>query len=172
MQINITIATPPILRVIIAMMKHNEQTSCGRKGLYGLHFQSSVYHWRNQGRNTIRQELTQKPCMCVCWGIVCTDLLASHGLLSLRSYRTQDHTIPGLHLLHWAVSFPHQSSIMKMPYRLASSLTDGSVFSVEVSSSLMTLACQVVRKPASKLLDYMGYCYCSWSPTRTMAEEI
>ena len=48
--------------------------------------------------------------------------LVPHGLLSLLSYRTQDHS-PGMTppTMNWAL--PHQSLIKKMPYRLAYSLT-------------------------------------------------
>jgi hypothetical protein len=62
----------------------------GGKDLFSLHFQIAVHHQRKsglelkQGRN---QELMQRP-----WRGV-TYWLASHGLVSLLSYRTRDYQL-------------------------------------------------------------------------------
>jgi hypothetical protein len=68
--------------------KHHDQgASWGGKGLFGLHFHAAVYHQRKSGlelKQVRKQERMQRP-----WRDV-THWLASPGLLSLLSYRTQD----------------------------------------------------------------------------------
>ena len=64
--------------------------------------------------------------------------LAPHGLLSLLSYRTQDHQ-PRDGTTHSGLGLPHQSLIKKMPLHTAHLY--GGIFSLEAPSSLMTLAC-------------------------------
>lgn len=56
----------------------------------------------------------------------------AHGLLNLLSYTTQDHLrSSGKSLLSWALS--HPSCIKKkIPYRLAYSQSDGTIFSTEI----------------------------------------
>ena len=58
----------------------------GGKGLFSLHFHSAVHHQRKSGlelKPVRKQELIQNPWMDVLYW------LASPGLLSLLSYRTQ-----------------------------------------------------------------------------------
>jgi len=55
-----------------------------KRGLFGLHFHSTVHHWRNAA-GSWRQELIQKPWRGIAYW------LAPHGLFSLLSYRTQDY---------------------------------------------------------------------------------
>jgi hypothetical protein len=72
-------------------MKHLDQkASWGGKGLFSLNFHIVVHHWRKSG-----QELKQD------WNLEagadaepmeeCCPWLGPHGLLSLLSYKTQDH---------------------------------------------------------------------------------
>jgi hypothetical protein len=81
------------LRVTIAVMKHHDKSKLGRKGLFGLHFQITVYHGRNiEDRDSSRagiwrQELKQRPWKDTAYW------LASRGLLSLLSYRIQNHQV-------------------------------------------------------------------------------
>jgi hypothetical protein len=71
--------------------KHRDQeTSCGGKGLFSLHFHSAVHHQRKSGlelKQDRKQELMQKPWRDVLYW------LASPGSLSLLSYRTQDYQL-------------------------------------------------------------------------------
>ena len=62
----------------------------GGKGLFGLHLHIAVHHQRKSGQKrnragTWRKELMQRPWRDVAYWI------APHGLLSLLSYRIQDH---------------------------------------------------------------------------------
>jgi hypothetical protein len=60
----------------------------GRKGLFSLHFHIAVHHQRKSGlelKQVRKQELMQRPWRDVPYW------LASPGLLSLVSYRTQDY---------------------------------------------------------------------------------
>jgi hypothetical protein len=69
--------------------KHHEQeASWGGKGLFSLHFHTAVDHQRKSGlelKQVRKQELMQRP-----WRDV-TYWLASPGLLSWLSYKTQDY---------------------------------------------------------------------------------
>ena len=75
-----------LVRVSIAVTKHDEKASRGGNGLFSCHFITE----RSQDRNsnptgTWGQDLMQRPWRGAgCW-------LAPHSLLSLLSYRTQDH---------------------------------------------------------------------------------
>jgi hypothetical protein len=79
-----------------------------------------------------RQELTQRPWRGVAYW------LASHGLRSLLFYTTQNHQLRD-GPTHKGLGPPHQSLIKKMPYRLATAQSYGGIFSIEVSSSQMTI---------------------------------
>jgi hypothetical protein len=60
----------------------------GRKGLFSLHFHTAVHHQRKSGlelKQGKEQELIERPWRDVPYW------LASPGLLSLLSYRTQDY---------------------------------------------------------------------------------
>jgi hypothetical protein len=60
----------------------------GKKGLFSLHFHIAVHHQRESGlelKQVRKQELMQRPWKDVPYW------LASPGLLSLLSYRTQDY---------------------------------------------------------------------------------
>ena len=62
----------------------------GGKGLFSLHFHIAVHHHRKSGmelKQVRKQEVRQRP-----WRDV-TYWLASPGLHSLLSYRTQEHFI-------------------------------------------------------------------------------
>jgi hypothetical protein len=77
-----------LVRVSIPHKHHDQETSWGGKGLFSLHFHIAVHHQRKSGlelKQVREQELMQRP-----WRDV-TYWLASSGLLSLLSYRTQDH---------------------------------------------------------------------------------
>ena len=63
---------------------------CGGKGLFSLHFHIAVHYQRKSGmelKQVRKQEVRQRP-----WRDV-TYWLASPGLHSLLSYRTQEHFI-------------------------------------------------------------------------------
>jgi hypothetical protein len=67
---------------------HDQEASWGGKGLFGLHFHTAVHHQRKSGlelKQVRKQELMQRPWRDVVYW------LASPGLLSLLSYRTQDY---------------------------------------------------------------------------------
>jgi hypothetical protein len=67
---------------------HDQEASWGGKGLFSLHFHIAVHHQTKSGleiKQVRKQELMQRP-----WRDV-TYWLASPGLLSLLSYRTQDY---------------------------------------------------------------------------------
>jgi hypothetical protein len=67
---------------------HDQEASWGGKGLFSLHFRIAVDHQRKSGlelKQGRKQELMQRP-----WRDV-TYWLASPGLLSLGSYRTQNY---------------------------------------------------------------------------------
>jgi hypothetical protein len=67
---------------------HDQEASWGGKGLFSLHFHIAVHHQRTSGlelKQVRKQELMQRPWRDVPYW------LASPGLLSLFSYRTQDY---------------------------------------------------------------------------------
>jgi hypothetical protein len=67
---------------------HDQEASWGEKDLFSLHLQTAVHNYRKSGlelKQVRKQELMQKP-----WRDV-LNWLASPGLLSLLSYRTQDY---------------------------------------------------------------------------------
>ena len=80
-----------LVRVTIAMMKHHDQNNLERKGFIWLTFPHHCSSSKKVGTgisNRVgiwRQELMQSP-----WRDA-ADWLAPHALLSLLSYRTQDH---------------------------------------------------------------------------------
>jgi hypothetical protein len=70
--------------------KHRDrEASWGGKGLFSLHFHIAVHHQRKSGheltQGTFHQELMQRPSRGAAYW------LASLGLFSLLSYRTQDY---------------------------------------------------------------------------------
>lgn len=76
--------------------------------------------------------------------------LASHGLFTLFSYRTQDHQsrviAPTMGRAH-----PHEPLIKEISYRLAYNLILGVIFSDEVPSSQPTLIWVKLTKPFSRV---------------------
>ena len=104
-----------LVRVSITATKYQDQkASWGGKDLFSSHFQIIVHHWRKSGQELkqgriLRQELTQKPWRDAAYW------LASHALLSLLPYRTQDHQPRDGTTM--AKDLPHGSLIEKMPYR-------------------------------------------------------
>ena len=85
-----------LARVTIAVMKHHDQKQAGEKGfiwLIPLHHSPLVEEEKSREElkqaGTWRQELMQRSWRnTVYW-------LIQHGLLSLLSYRTQDHQLRG-----------------------------------------------------------------------------
>ena len=79
------------VRVTLGVMKTMTKKQVGEKGFYLAHASTLLFIIEgSQGRNSNmaeswRQELMQKPWRGAAYW------LASHGLLSLLSYRTQDH---------------------------------------------------------------------------------
>jgi hypothetical protein len=82
----------------------------GRKSLFGLHFQITAHHQRKSGQEVKQGRNWEEGAMdsAVYW-------LTSYGLLSLLSYRTQDHHQPRDGSTHNG-ALPPQSLIKKMPY--------------------------------------------------------
>jgi hypothetical protein len=77
-----------VLGFLFLHKHHDQEASWGGKGLFSLHFHDSVHHQRKSGlelKQVRKQELMQRP-----WRDV-TYWLASPGLISLFSYRTQDY---------------------------------------------------------------------------------
>ena len=67
---------------------HDQDASWGGKGLFSLHFHTAVHHQRKSGlelKQVRKQELMQRAWRDVLYW------LASPGLLSFLSYRTQDY---------------------------------------------------------------------------------
>jgi hypothetical protein len=84
----VTLLLLSINSCLIPAQNHDQEASWGGKGLFSLHFNTAVHHQRMSGlefKQVRKQELMQRP-----WRDV-TYWLASPGLLSLLSYRTQDH---------------------------------------------------------------------------------
>jgi hypothetical protein len=115
------------------MKHHDQKASWGEKGLLNLHFHIDVHHQRKSG-----QELTQgknvetgvgAQAMCVCVWVLLT------GLLSLLSYRTQDHQ-PKDDSTHNGLGPPPL-------------ITEKMAYLMELSFSRMTLACIKLIEPAS-----------------------
>ena len=79
------------IRVLIAALKHHEQKASWGERIYLTYILTSLFIIEgSQDRNLNRagtwgQELMQRPWTGAAY------LLAPHGLLSLLSYRTQDH---------------------------------------------------------------------------------
>jgi hypothetical protein len=70
---------------------HDQEASWGGKGLFSLHFHIAVHHQRKSLKQVREQELMQRPWRDVPYW------LASPGLLSLLSYRTEPKTTsPGM----------------------------------------------------------------------------
>jgi hypothetical protein len=72
----------------IIQKHHDQEASWGGKGLFSLHFHVSGHHQRKSGlelKQVRKQKLMQRPWRDVPYW------LASPGLLSLLSYRTQDY---------------------------------------------------------------------------------
>ena len=81
-----------------------------------LHFHITVHHEGSQSRNSNeaaawRQELVHRPWKDAAYW------LAPHGLLSLLSYRTQEHQPRGDGTTKDGLGL-HQSPIKEIPYRL------------------------------------------------------
>jgi hypothetical protein len=77
-----------LFRISIPEQHQDQEAGWGGKGLFSVYFHIAVHHQRKSGlelRQVRKQELMQRP-----WGDVCY-WLASPGLLSLLSYRTQDY---------------------------------------------------------------------------------
>lgn len=97
-------------------MKTHKQKKPGRKGFIRLTYPESQSTEGSQGSNSnwagiCKQELIQRP-----WGID-TYWLATHGLLSLLSFRSQDQQpTVALPTMGWA--FVHHLIIKNMPYKL------------------------------------------------------
>ena len=71
-------------------MTKDHESSVGEKGLFGLHFHITVHYGRKSGQELKQGRILEAgadteamECAAFC--------LAPHGLLSLLSYRTQDH---------------------------------------------------------------------------------
>lgn len=97
-------------------MKTHKQKKPGRKGFIRLTYPESQSTEGSQGSNSnwagiCKQELIQRP-----WGID-TYWLATHGLFSLLSFRSQDQQpTVALPTMGWA--FVYHSIIKNMPYKL------------------------------------------------------
>ena len=80
-----------LVRVCIAVRKHRgRKGSWGGKGLFGLHFHSTVHHKRKSGQELKQGRILEAGADAEAmekWNL----LVCSHALLSLLSYRSQDH---------------------------------------------------------------------------------
>jgi hypothetical protein len=77
-----------VLGFLFLHKHHDQEASWGGKGLFSLHFHIAIHYQRRSGlelKQVRKQELMQRPWRDVLYW------LASPGLLSLLSYRTQDH---------------------------------------------------------------------------------
>ena len=66
-------------------MKHLDENYLGGKGLFGLLLHITVHHSRKSEQELWRQELMQKAWRGAAYWLIL------HDLLSVLSYRTQDH---------------------------------------------------------------------------------
>jgi hypothetical protein len=125
-----------LVMVPIAVGRHHDQKQLGEKRIYlTLPYHSSSLkevRTRAQAGQGPGQELMQRPWRDAAYW------LAPHGLLSLLSYRTQDHQ-PRLVPSTMVWSLPHQSLIRKRSYRFVYDLILQRIFSTEAPSSHMTL---------------------------------
>ena len=107
-----------LVRAAIAMKKHHDQKQGRKERVYWAYTSTSPFIIEgSQDRNSLRagtwrQELVQRPRRGAAYW------LAPHDLLSLLSYRTQDHQSRH-NIIHSGLGPPHQSLIKKMLYRLA-----------------------------------------------------
>jgi hypothetical protein len=88
MKLKIIIGEIPLLGFLFLHKHQDQETGWGGKGLLSLLFHTAVHHQRKSGlelKQIRKQELMQRPWRNVSYW------LASPGLLSLLSYRTQDH---------------------------------------------------------------------------------
>jgi hypothetical protein len=108
-------------RVTIAVIKYQHQKQVKEKRVCLAYDVTPLFtvegsQDRNpHGAGAWRQEMMQRPQKFAAYW------LAPHGLLSLLSYRTQNHQ-PRVGTTHSGLSSPHQSVVKKMPYSLAQSL--------------------------------------------------
>jgi hypothetical protein len=96
--------------VTIAVMKHSDQSNLGRSLIFSLCSHTTVHHQRKSWQDLKqlwRQELMQRPWRGVAYW------LAHHGLLSLSSYKTEDHS-PGVALPAITCTLPCQSLVRKI----------------------------------------------------------
>ena len=129
------------------MQLHGHKASWEGKDLFDLDFQIIVHHWRKsgqelkQGRNleagSNADPRSQKS--AAYW-------LAPSGLLSLLSYRTQDHQPRDGTTHNELGSPPSITNLEKAPTGLSTARAYGGIFLSEVSSSQMTNLCQVDTK--------------------------
>lgn len=102
-----------LVRVTIAEMKHYDQSNYISISLFILKGSQDRVSSRAEAW---RQELMQRPWRDTSYS------LASCGLLSLRSYRTQNHTLRG-NTTRNGCALPHQPRIKNMLFMLAYSPT-------------------------------------------------
>ena len=74
-----------LVKVSTATMKHYHSKTWGGKGAFGVHFHITVHYWRKLGQAQTGQDPDAEAMEGAAYW------LALHGLLSLLSYRTQDH---------------------------------------------------------------------------------
>jgi hypothetical protein len=109
-----------------------------RKGLLGLHVHTISHHRRTPGQQVRqRRNLESGADAPLDHGGHTAYWLASHGLLSLLSYRTQSHQHRD-GTTHNRLDPPCSSQIRKMLFRLAYRSIIGGIFSIEVSCPQMT----------------------------------
>jgi len=123
-----------LVRVTIAVMRHHDKGGLGGKGLFSLHFHSTVHHWQESGQE-LKQERNLEAgadaeAMEKCSLLVCLACL----LIEPRT------TSPGVDPPVTSWNLPHQSLIKNMPYTVVYSTLCEGIFSVEAPCSLMTLA--------------------------------
>ena len=93
-------------------MKHHDQSNPGRKGFIWLMLPHHGRKSRPNRAGAWRQELMQRPWRGAAYW------LALYDLLSLLSYRTQNHS-PGVATPTMGWALPHQSLVKKIHYRSA-----------------------------------------------------
>jgi hypothetical protein len=83
-----------LVRVSVSVTKHQGQkASCWGNRLFGLHFHVPVHHWRKAEQELTQGRNLEAGAEAEATVVGCCLLACYHGLLSLVSYRTQDHQL-------------------------------------------------------------------------------
>jgi hypothetical protein len=131
-----------LVRVSIAMTKHDQKAILGEKGLFGLHFHVAVHYWRTsgqelkQGRSMEAEadaESTEGCCSMVCflwlsqpaflqnWGLPAQDGPSHNGLDPPPLITNSENALPldlWRNFLNWGSFLPDYSNLCQIDRKL------------------------------------------------------